>query len=176
MERKNFTSGQQTGLVIGVPLFVLTLTIGVPIAVLVVFFWLRALDLSFLATYRAFVLPLVVVAGVLLGCASGKLLGYGAVKMDEATKKRLEQMLGFPQPVFARIFLAVGIGIALISVPSAILKYWQVAGHTPLLLPLLTQSLLVVLWWTYIASDLITQNLVILRASHTLHQTAQSSA
>jgi hypothetical protein len=176
MKQNITTPGQHFGLVVGVPQAVLALIIGAPIAVLVVFFWLRELDLSFLATYRALVLPLVVVAGILLGHAFGKLSGHRVVNLDEATRKKLEQMSWFPQPFGAWLLLVVGIGIMLLSVPSALLQYWQLAGHTPLLIPPLTQSLLVVLWWTLIATELITHNLVLLRALHTQRQQAQLAA
>lgn len=121
----------------------LALILSAFVAFLVVFFWLRELNLQFLATYRILVGLVVAAAGITLGVLFSLL----------ATRNNGEQLWKY-LPKFAPLwFFALGfllfIIMSFVIIPEQLISYWHTAGQVPLnltdvsrqLMKLLTDSI-----------------------------------
>jgi len=132
------------------------------IAVVVIFFWLRELDLTFLATYRVLVLPVVIAGGVLIGLGSGRIVGR-SIAENATARKKLAYALMVPLRTVAWFMLVVAIGMLVTRVPSAVWSFWRATGQSPLDLHAITKDLARLLLWTYSGVYLATPYLVLLR-------------
>ncbi len=142
------------------PLEQIVLLFSVPITVLVLAFWLRELDLHFLATWRLLVLPLVILAGVGIGIPFGRWFGLRVAA--NVLRQRWDKFV--PLKWAAWITLAVSLFAWGDTSRSAVLSYWQAAGQssvpvaqlTHLLAALLCRSALWWYWITYLLVVLLT--------------------
>ncbi|MHB0936285.1 MAG: hypothetical protein ACYDCO_28090 [Armatimonadota bacterium] len=114
----------------------LALILSAFVAFLVVFFWLRELNLQFPATYRILVGLVVAAAGITLGVLVGLFV----------TRNNGEQLWKY-LPKFAPLwFFALGLLLFIIMsfviIPERLISYWHTAGQSPLNLTAISRKLM----------------------------------
>lgn len=107
------------------------------VAAAVLFFWLRELNLAFLATYRILVGIIVMFAGITLGILFG-VFGF----RNRGIFKVLRQYAPLGFFLFSYAFAGIG---AIWVIIDKLLAYWAVAQRTPLNLTALTGALIMLL-------------------------------
>ncbi|MHB9132653.1 MAG: hypothetical protein ACYDBB_16410 [Armatimonadota bacterium] len=144
----------------------IAISISALIAGAMIFCWLRELDLTFLARFRAVVAPVVVIAGVILGMICSYLLGkyiYTRRECDKDIRKQLEH----PRQLW--ILPVFGILMAT-RIPEALLDYWRVAVQVPMNPAHLTDTLFHLCYLTIFSTCLIAVPLLLLCEIRTAHR------
>jgi len=126
----------------------------------VVFFWLRELDLTFLATYRIPIGVLVALAGIALGILSGLSVGQRGSVLAGLSVIMIPRAIA----IFLLLLGSVaGTIILLTEVRVQLLKYGQAAQHLPANATEVTGILLSLLVFTFFSGYAFTFGLLIIR-------------
>jgi len=148
------------------------LTLSGLVAGAVFFFWLRELDLTFLATYRIPIGILVAVAGITLGILVVLPVGQRTSVLAGLS------VIAIPRSIATFFLLLSYIALTIIfltKIRVQLLEYWRAAQHLPANMATLTGILLSLLFAAFVSGCFFTFGLLVVREMWLQRRAARAS-